>query len=67
MSCDCKNTYKEFYDLRKRVKKYHPEKLEAIAPLQEKNYNIKCGHFNKSFSLKKDLMYHIKKKKPHWY
>lgn len=48
--------------LRKHVKKFHPSKVDILAPLKKstKKFDFSCKICNKNFSHKANLKYHIK-------
>ncbi|XP_072384455.1 uncharacterized protein [Diabrotica undecimpunctata] len=59
MDCECKNCKKVFLNtsnLRKHIKKFHPE----LVQVEVVNYNFKCRICGNNFNHKKHLRYHEK-------
>lgn len=59
---ECKKNFSANNVLRKHVKKFHPSKVDILAPLKKstKKFDFSCKICNKNFSHKANLKYHIK-------
>ncbi|XP_045468446.1 zinc finger protein Xfin-like isoform X2 [Harmonia axyridis] len=61
-SCDiCKRSFSDRKNLRKHIKKFHPDKLEELAPLKTFECAAICEMCAKTFVRNSALMQHIRK------
>ncbi|KAK9878946.1 hypothetical protein WA026_003767 [Henosepilachna vigintioctopunctata] len=62
----CESSYSNISNLRKHLRKFHPEKLSDIAPLLKDNTNFKypCDQCSKKFNCIRNFKYHQRKCHP---